>query len=280
MLTNNNIEYNNLEENILTLNDSINICFNCELCNDIYFDEIALQDHIIIMHDRIYENIYECDSCNCIFNSSDALENHYILQHQNNNNNEILPEINANITCPNCNLLFENANLLGEHFINNHQTYDDFCKLDCKTSFGYPSLDILENVGMIQFLGNNDIKCSLDDICNICCNQYSKEYNNNTKYMSKILENKIKNVYLDDNIKDNDNDEPNNIYPILTKCCKKTLCVNCLKSHLVVTQNIICPLCTVDHSITERKYVDYITPNGKTNDSWNFWWLKHVNIFL
>jgi hypothetical protein len=152
--------------------------------------------------------------------------------------------------------------------------------LDKKNQIGYPSLDILEKINMITFLSNDEIKTIHDNNCPICLHNYKKiELNDKFSHNSSILINLINNEYnktLELNFDDDDiTDRLNNVYAIKTKCCENNICINCLKTNIMYTQQVICPFCNLDFSITDKKYIEEIVPDKMNIHTWIDWWTNH-----
>jgi hypothetical protein len=189
--------------------------------------------------------------------------------------------------CPICNETFRRETFLNEHFGNMHlNSYTEMNVLDKKNKVSYPSLDILESINMITYLSNEEIKEIHNTNCTICLYHYTKiELNNKfTHYSSQLISclHQEYNEYLELENEDEDDYEQNNknnIYAIKTSCCKNNICINCLKMNIICTQQIVCPFCNLDFSITEKIYIQEIIPEKMNKSVWINWWKNHMEIF-
>ena len=64
-------------------------------------------------------------------------------------------------------------------------------------------------------------------------------------------------------------------------CCQNKICKSCLKSHISISDSVICPFCSFDHTKINQDYVIYIEPSDITDRSkWLTWWENHMDIFI
>jgi hypothetical protein len=224
------------------------------------------------------------------------------------NEDEIVIDPNGQFRCEICNNRYSTEYILGTHFILQHNNYDELINLDTKNiTVGFPGLDILKLIEMIDILDNNTLINIINnkEECNICYNKYNynlldyewyKRKHMKTKcdieiYKKSNNKNKINYIYDDNdiqlvniNIKDSRLKEIINKYnieikPVTLKCCNKYICSLCLERTLLNSYKMKCPYCFYDHCREDLDYIIIYEFDNINKESWINWWRKHLDIF-
>jgi hypothetical protein len=260
--------------------------FICEECGCKNHDYISLMDHVLIVHDKSFKDEYVDD---------------YVEEKKQNKVNK--ENINKTHECMICNEKFQSVFHLGEHFIEQHGNYETQTELDKNIiRDGYPSLDVLIHINMVNVIPFINIPKYQSEKCNICAGHfhYKKNINLEKETEKKVLcqfsdDIKLKNKKIIKNLSKDDNyledieitdeeiltfieDTKKFCNPINLNCCNLLICNTCLFEHIKIKNDIICPFCLSDFNLRENKFIE-IYEFDKNNDSWLEWWKKHVDIF-
>ena len=249
--------------------------YYCSACKTIFRNEDTYKEHMI-KHNNLSENAAcVCKICCRVFQSDEDYFNHRNDCKENrtqtniseenieNIQNNVIPENPLGIyICPVCDKRYDNTFYLGEHFIANHDDYNVLCNLDTRNHNGFPGYKILYRMGMITKFKNKKKFTVTDEICDICCFNYT--YNK-----SEISSCKRKEEILLENRN-----------PLTLACCKRLICHDCLMQHIISTDSIICPFCRKDHTRDDLQYITFIDIIDTTDRTkWIPWWENHMDIF-
>lgn len=279
---------NNVNEKIREFN--LETTFTCPTCKTVLNDIISLNDHILVYHDKEFNNIPELEDDE---SDSDIESRRPEPKRPNLSDDEEMFE------CIICKNRYEREDLLGAHFSNSHRDYATMLELDKRIlKKGYPGLDILEHIGMIKKTTGNT------DECKICCHEYQKNEKTKKHIMddstimlgkkedinkksipkeSILLESHDdicihipkmrKNITItDDRIKFRDRKA------IELCCCGENICTICLEMTLTENQNITCPYCFRDHTIKDDEYVKIYEIGDMNKKAWEKWWRSKLDI--
>lgn len=193
--------------------------------------------------------------------------------------------------CPICVLKFNSQFSLGDHFLASHQSYEAQKELDINTTIYFTGFDMLHMIGMIHFLDNDELRKINDECCLICRSNYTISIIKRTQSCTQF--DKLKTPFdkssfqkIEDAIKETVATPTDEItifdhaYPIMMTCCKKYVCHNCLKQHIMGTRGIVCPFCAKDHTREDMMYVTQVEPSLFNKSAWQEWWSRHDDIFL
>jgi len=254
-----------------------NFRFPCDICGQQFNDELAVQDHKMIAHDNLFDDlILKCNSCNRTFIYEDDLNNHRCIQN---------PIIRHEYKCDICNEVFSNQYLLGDHILNDHNSYDALNILDNKSTVGYfPGFNILDKIGMISNIEYKKFKeyYKYNDTCDLCLEKYdfiSEQINKDDHYIiNKKTKNKYENFNCDMKLLDFKEKKVN---PYILNCCKKYLCDECISNYCNSSNSLKCAYCFKDHTREDLDYIKFIDEDEKIDKTrWRKWWEKHIDIFL
>lgn len=255
---------------ILEIQVDDNIIYKCSKCDYQDNDMTSTQDHILIVHNNLFSDIYTCLVCGLSYESVDDLEDHLddtnhrinrfnVPQQQNQRQVVKYATQKGKFKCPLCEYKFATQEHLGEHFIEVHASYEQQLTLDETIKVNaFPNYEILSNINMISKPSKKTTDMLLKNYCPICDNKYS-ELNNVITYSDF------------DELNDEESDSFN--YPLLMMCCQSNVCHVCIRK--VLTKNAIlkCPFCKYEH--TQNDYVRIYDETGKLNTkSWKKWHKK------
>ena len=260
----------------------VNFQHTCNICGQRFHDEIAVQDHKLIYHENIFNDILlRCNICNITFAYEDDLERHINTVHDG------VSQV-VEFKCEICNECFSNQYTLGDHILTDHNTYNGLNQLDNDSSTGFfPGFNILDKIGMISDINYNDFKKVYidDDSCVLCLEKYNFDLvqkckdddilylNNKSNKSKKYSDFKCDIKLLDENVKKVD--------PYFLNCCKKYLCHDCIYNHCDSSNSLRCAFCYKDHTREDLDYIKYIVEDEIIDKSrWRVWWEKHIDIFL
>lgn len=236
---------------------------SCLHCKMIFKNEDSYHEHMR-RHNNEFENtVCVCKICGMIFESDELYYNHKRgcnYQNANSQENIIPTDPKGQYICPLCDNRYSNTFYLGEHFISSHNDYSVLCKLDERIHNGFPGFKVLYKINMIKKIKSAEINEHKN--CEICCFEFTYNIDEINKYKTS-----------DDIISENRN-------PLKLTCCGHTLCHDCLMSHISISDSIICPYCTKDHTQNDLKYVTFVDIIDVTDrDKWLPWWENHMEIF-
>lgn len=283
------------------------ILYKCTTCGDSYKNEIELADHVMIMHDKIFGDIFICPHCNNIFGSGIILDEHIFTHHpdrtnNDNDNDEEQPveqhnryaiEINHHVSptapvgpafgaeprrvheCPICHKKYKTHLGLGEHFTNRHFSYGDQMLLDKKIWTGsFAGFVVLEYIGFIFVPPSMKYdETYKDKKCNICCEPYTLLKNTSKMQITKSADLDAIDDMCDD-VEFVVPVETEKRFPIIMTCCRGEICHDCLKKYLQnpsMNGNVQCPYCMSSHEQYNDEYIKFIDFEI-CNDTWEQWW--------
>ena len=254
-----------------------NFRFSCDICGQQFNDELAVQDHKMIAHDNIFDDlILKCNVCNRSFIYEDDFNNHRCSSNIINR-----PEYKCEI----CNEVFTNQYSLGEHILNDHNSYDALNILDNKSTSGFfPGINILDKIGMISNIEYNKFKeyYKSNQTCELCLEKYKfeiKQINKDDYFtLNKSKNNKYEKFKCDMKLL---NFKEKKVNPYILNCCKKYLCDECLSNYCNSSNSLKCAFCFKDHTREDLDYIKFIDEDEKIDKTrWRKWWEKHIDIFL
>jgi hypothetical protein len=255
----------------------------CDACGEIFSQELQLTTHYQNTHDNEEKKdededdviTHQCSACHYKFESNESLASHFVAEHgtvpiDNPDDMSIYP---YQCPFPECNVRFTSQEYLGEHYTYSHSGYNDQSTLDVKiTHNGFCGFDVLEQIGMIQFLGNRELSQSVNKVCCICADTYKYDILQcNTLSVASTMRQSIINS-VNTELYDDDEDEDVEVkYPIKMNCCGNIVCASCvIKTEKI--KGLECLFCSRDHTLSEGcEYVKEIIP-FRTNDTWTTWW--------
>lgn len=212
--------------------------------------------------------------------------------------------------CPTCSRRYLTEYLLGSHFMIAHGRYDRMLELDdIIHKIGFPGLDILKSIGMINELSEKEIQNLIlkSTECLICREYYKLDqhiYISRDREISgyfsdgeveRIKKNhknfKLDRYYPEDDNENNkkklDNSSSINKFksciPIIMTCCSKHICTSCLEQTLLNSNTLSCPFCNYDHTKYDQEYIIEYEIGELNKQAWIDWWIcddKHIKIFL
>ena len=220
--------------------------YYCSRCKIVFSHEDSYNEHLLT-HKNQENDMCICNKCKRVF-SDDIDYSTHLSGCTESDAADIPSDPLGKYNCPLCENKYSNSFLLGEHFVISHTEYEVLTTLDEKQWNGFPGFDILEKINMIEY---TEI---LEDKCEICF------YN------------------FDD--KNTENKEVDNRLPLSLKCCSKLICCDCLRNHLSITNSVICPYCTKDHTQNDIEYIIFIEEDNNIDKTrWDSWWIDHIDIF-
>ena len=221
--------------------------------------------------------------------------------------------------CPSCSRKYLTEHLLGNHFMIAHSSYDRMLELDNAVHrIGFPGLDILSYIGMIDVVSKNNFKKFFlnNNDCLICRKNYKLakklyipddleliDYASDSEIDKiKKLKTSYKNEQLQyDNFNVYDEKMPYKFVredilvkcinkfksferlPIVMSCCRKHLCAYCLEQTLYNSTILLCPFCNHDHTKYDQEFIVMYEIGKLNKKAWNKWWIqddRHIKIFL
>lgn len=222
--------------------------YYCSRCKIVFSHEDIYNEHLLT-HKNQENDMCICNKCKRVFNDDIDYSSH-LAGCTENNTSDIPSDPLGKYNCPLCENRYSNSFLLGEHFVISHTEYEVLTTLDEKQWNGFPGFDILERINMIEFTKVSEEKC---EIC----------------------------FYNFDNNIVTDDKEIDNRSPLTLKCCHKLICYDCLRNHLSITNSVICPYCTKDHTQTNTDYIIFIDEDNNIDKTrWDSWWIDHLDIFI
>ena len=268
--------------------------FNCPVCNLSFHSEESLNFHFMDMHTINQNNIptsqtgtHICPICNNKYATQELLGEHFINDHDNYDqlcnldNNEsngfpgfdLLEYIGMISNLSNKNIIYlinkiENCNICYSKYKFKEESFNK----------------ILEKEYKINNIEGYNSDSEIFDIRNKF--KIKKNINYKNFYKKKIIINKRKIGIESRIIKNKKLLEIIDIYkdyeclPIKINCCNTTICKDCFKEYIKISNNLICPFCKHDHTVN-NKYIYYYKEFYKCKKKvWIEWWKKHLDIFL
>ncbi len=254
--------------------------FVCDTCNQKFYTSMELLDHIeihinednfnITQNVVHYQNNEIIDYIDDFGDDLDDVNHNYDEEEEeedydddddddnteedNDNDNE---EIDYAYRCPVCENGYANQITLGNHFMLRHNNFTERTILDQKKSDGFPGFEVLNKIGMIRFIRENEKKN--DPICVICCNHYDNcmqsktddvtinKKTRNKKYRNFIDDTKLLYLYnIDQTIR----------HPVELLCCKAKFCSTCLRDHINSRfGDPECPFCKKNHVDEDKRFI-------------------------
>lgn len=323
-------QYRNYLEPNVGIRDNVNFCYDfyCNNCALTFTDETSLNDHYLLVHTEHTDdsddekeddeendfNPCRCNRCNRVFSGDSSYEKHH-CRRVNYEPPEEIDNIPQNLFgrhgCPICNNRYGTANLLGEHFIIAHSNFTDLSVLDDQVSrLGFPGLELLEYVGMIEKVHDDDIfrLICFEEQCPICYLRYRDVDDHRTSVGTELEDGygsdselkvrrriELRNRFQKEDEKVNYHKaikEPKLLeiierhlnksrLPCKLSCCETLMCTDCLEKHVSITDTIVCPFCKKDHTRTDVDYIVYIEECYEIDKKrWLPWWMRHLDIFI
>jgi len=237
----------------------------CGKCRANFYSEIKYDEHILK---------------SCSTNVSSPLQEYSFEQNELNNNNEIIlidsmtdnlheyesesesesdgDNENENaLGCPLCDEKFMNQITLGNHFMETHNSYEQLSILSEKTSSGFPGLNVLCMIKMIQFVKDTRMKYPQCPICYFTFDPIIEYYTYEQYDYISSRENKVSKYqsFIDDT-KFLDTKTYVKRIPLKLMCCGANVCSDCLKRHISAKSGEpICMFCIKSHNQTEKQYI-------------------------
>lgn len=277
--------------------ENLIFAIKCDQCTQTFNDQTALWDHKLIYHEGAFNDAYTCHICQGEFEHENDLDNHIEMAHPDtdDSDDEITSEPQTiskpikigKYVCSICNEKFKSPVYLGEHFTEAHGSYEQISRLDKHNNDGFPGFDILEAIDMICLPSNREMrdilfKCAECPICQLRYNVPIKDVKSSKDrgYESDDTSNRRRErkpiTFACNTAIDRDNSER---LPYVMNCCRKMLCQECLKLHIMYSNSVKCLYCFADHTKGDNDYIR-IYELGKTDTkSWLRWKKRHAYIY-
>lgn len=165
-------DYGALNDHKLVIHDKIFCDYECHICNERFYDEYQLEDHLYNTHNE--QNNYDNNS----YYSDDSYNENINYNIQNQNQNRINYNVpDGEFECLICHSRFRTIEHLGEHHLENHQTYEEQLLLEenlPKSFCGFVLLDMLNMITIPSTKIGNNNNCPTNNWttnnCPICLN--------------------------------------------------------------------------------------------------------------
>lgn len=268
----------------------------CNVCSEEFEYQDDYQDHMNTFH---IEKKQEDDAV-----SDDSNEEELELPQSKPRRNRFrrffkVPKATPKYECSVCKQKFMSPAYLGNHYLEQHSTYDQNLVLDHNSHDGFPGFDILEIIGMIDIMNKNDMKNLFISFncCPICQTKFDFYHKDNTQEIESDNEcdTRIHNkrsirerfatlnemnlqfkcdMALFYTMKTNFDHSP-----IQTSCCKKHICKDCIKQHIMFSNSVKCPFCLYDHTRADWNYITVYEPSKYNKKSWLAWKKRNSHIY-
>ena len=210
-----------------------------------------------VIPSRFKKSDYTCRNCGLIFSSETIYNLHSCAYNRYGmpkrlidfGDDAIPVDENGTCECFICFKKYADSYLLGEHFSIVHTQYTELCQLDKLFEHGFPGFKLLKHIKVVKSLTADEKQNVKDNkkTCDICCFEYYEE---------------------------------KQIRPVKIQCCNYYICRPCLRSHMSISDSVICPFCRHDHTVVDADYITIIEESDVTErDKWIPWWENHMEIF-